>query len=283
MDNSAFISYRRKNSWSLARAIFMELRHHHHDVFMDVDSIGSGQFDLIILNQIAARPYFLLLLTPESLDRCVNVGDWVLREISEALRLERIIIPLHSTEFDFSEIDQFLPKPIAQELKRFNAIEIHQRYFDASIAEIHKFLKPVNIAIVPTPQSEQNKVQQIQQEIVQQKTQPSPVLVSRAVKAVVNATLGSVNSLESFVDVVLMTLSEKEKSSPDVTLFFFQIIERTPEFMKIYQKLGGLDRPQSVNPQIGKMIKKILGKELLAQVSISPDDCTLISSYTRFK
>jgi hypothetical protein len=62
MDNRAFISYRRDLSAFMARAVFQDLRTNGIDVFMDVESIDAGQFDRIILHQIAARPYSLLSL-----------------------------------------------------------------------------------------------------------------------------------------------------------------------------------------------------------------------------
>ena len=75
MDNRAFISYRRDLSAFVARAVFQDLRANGIDVFMDVESIDAGQFDTVILDQIAARPYFLVIFTPGSLERCTNPLD----------------------------------------------------------------------------------------------------------------------------------------------------------------------------------------------------------------
>ncbi|MBK9751004.1 MAG: toll/interleukin-1 receptor domain-containing protein [Chloroflexi bacterium] len=55
--NTVFISYRRSTSSYLARAIYMDLKQHGYDVFMDVQSIDAGQFDEIILRQIEARAF----------------------------------------------------------------------------------------------------------------------------------------------------------------------------------------------------------------------------------
>ena len=63
MNNSVFISYRRSISGFVARAVFQDLRANGIDAFMDVESIDAGQFDTIILNQIAARPYFVSTIT----------------------------------------------------------------------------------------------------------------------------------------------------------------------------------------------------------------------------
>src|SRR5574341_300850 len=71
-NKTVFISYRRNVSAFIARAIFLDLRAHGYDVFMDVESIDSGTFDSIILNQIAARAHFLVILTPGTLNRCAQ-------------------------------------------------------------------------------------------------------------------------------------------------------------------------------------------------------------------
>ncbi len=83
-NNSVFISYRREASAFVAQAVFQDLQANGIDAFYDIESINSGQFDTIILNQIAARPYFLPILTSGTLDRCVEPDDWVLREIEHA-------------------------------------------------------------------------------------------------------------------------------------------------------------------------------------------------------
>jgi hypothetical protein len=46
---TVFLSYRRYISSFITRSIFMDLRQHGYDVFMDVESINSGQFETIIL------------------------------------------------------------------------------------------------------------------------------------------------------------------------------------------------------------------------------------------
>src|SRR5215813_1147434 len=91
---TVFLSYRRHVSAFIARAVFQDLRQHGYDVFMDVESIDSGQFDTIILNQIAARAHFLVILTPGALDRCQEPDDWLRREIERAIALGRNVVPI---------------------------------------------------------------------------------------------------------------------------------------------------------------------------------------------
>src|SRR3990172_3335787 len=113
-DKTVFISYRRRVSSFIARSIFLDLRANGYDVFMDVESIDSGTFDTIILNQIAARAHFLIILTPGTLERCNESGDWLRLEIELALKLERNIVPIMTTEFNFDNLKSHLTGKLAR-------------------------------------------------------------------------------------------------------------------------------------------------------------------------
>jgi len=66
VEKTVFLSYRRANfPWALA--IFQNLTQHGYDVFFDFESIGSGDFESVILGNIKARAHFLVLLTPSAL------------------------------------------------------------------------------------------------------------------------------------------------------------------------------------------------------------------------
>jgi hypothetical protein len=49
---------------SRAEAVFEDLTQHGYDVFIDYEGIASGNLETIILENIRARAYFLVLLTP---------------------------------------------------------------------------------------------------------------------------------------------------------------------------------------------------------------------------
>ena len=64
---SVFLSYRRKVSGNwMARTVYEYLKRHEYDMFMDVESLDSGEFPQVILHQINARPHFLVVLMPGS-------------------------------------------------------------------------------------------------------------------------------------------------------------------------------------------------------------------------
>ena len=51
-------------------------------VFLDVERLKAGKFDNNLLNSIRQAKHFLLVLTPNALDRCINDDeqkDWVHR------------------------------------------------------------------------------------------------------------------------------------------------------------------------------------------------------------
>lgn len=108
-EKTVFVSYRRSVSRHLARAIAVDLRAHGYDVFFDVDTVDSGEFDRIVLQQIALRRHFVLVLSRGSLERCADEDDWLRREIEAALSQKRNIVPVFEGNFSFSHEAKHLP------------------------------------------------------------------------------------------------------------------------------------------------------------------------------
>lgn len=164
MDNSVFISYRRSTSAYFARAIYQNLRDHGLDVFMDVESIDQGQFDTIILNQIKARPYFLVILSPGCLDRCAQPGDWLRREIEFAIAQARMIVPVTADSFDWKTAEHLLTGGLS-ELGRYNGVRVPYDYFDAAMDKLRdRFLVPVDVPTTPVPAADRPAVTRKQDE-----------------------------------------------------------------------------------------------------------------------
>jgi hypothetical protein len=72
-----------------------------------------------------------------------------------------------------------------------------------------------------------------------------------------------------------------DKNSPDVTLHLFQAIEAHPEVKPRYQGLLRVD--PRLNARIAAAIKELLFRENDEVVKVSPEECRLIKTYTRFK
>ncbi len=98
-----FLSYRRQQDETTARLIKQELSARGFDVFLDVDDLGpSPRFDERLLEEVGSRHGFVLLLSPGSLDRCVDEQDWLRREIAHALDTNRRVVPVLRGGIDLS-------------------------------------------------------------------------------------------------------------------------------------------------------------------------------------
>lgn len=259
-DNTVFISYRRKVGWALARLIFNDLRAHSYDVFMDVESIDSGTFDTIILNQIAARGHFIIVLTPGTVERCVEPDDWLRREIEHAIDLQRNIVPVVFDGFSFKDAKPYLTDKLSP-LSRYNALSVPIDYFDEGMAKLRKrFLKKPHGELQPTPSAERPLVEQ---KIEQAATQPAPT-----------------EELVLFVETLLSAVPDP--CAPDVTLHVFQAIEANPTYLRLYEALVG-DARSAVNARIGKLIKDLTGREADKARHVPKGASSLIKRYMRFK
>ncbi len=177
-DKTVFISYRRSVSAFIARSIYQDLRYNGYDVFMDVASIDSGAFDTAILNQIAARAHFVVILTPGAVERCVNEDgspnshDWFRHEIEHAINLERNVVPLLINNFSFQENERYLTCKLA-ELSRFNALNVPHDYFEEAMERLrNRFLKQKSKGRIIEPPDSDLPV--IKNKMVQAANQPTP-------------------------------------------------------------------------------------------------------------
>ena len=151
---TVFISYRHTNaSWALA--VYQNLTHNGFDVFLDYQGLASGDFERSILENIKSRTHFLVLLTPSALARCDNPRDLLRREIEEALKTRRNIVPLMLKGFDFRTpaITSMLNGKLAP-LKHYNGMTISVEYFEAAMTKLReKFLNVSLDAVLHPPPS----------------------------------------------------------------------------------------------------------------------------------
>lgn len=107
-----FISYRRKGAGAgVAGELQAKLENRGYKVFLDVDEMGSGPFPVQIDQAIEDCKDFLLILAPGTLDRCVDEGDWVRREILKAESLGKNFVGVMLPGFVMPEA-QSLPLPL---------------------------------------------------------------------------------------------------------------------------------------------------------------------------
>ncbi|XP_037513448.1 NAD(+) hydrolase sarm1 isoform X1 [Rhipicephalus sanguineus] len=136
-----FVSYRRSNGSQLASLLKVHLQLRGFSVFIDVERLEAGKFDNNLLNSIRQAKHFLLVLTPNALDRCVGDNDrkdWVHREIVEALQSQCNIIPiLDNFQWPESEV---LPEDM-RAVCYFNGVRWIHDYQDACVDKLERFMR----------------------------------------------------------------------------------------------------------------------------------------------
>ena len=145
-----FISYRRTNNRGetigtlLAYSVFYHLndRGYKGRVFIDHKGIKNENFESKILNSIKNSKVFILLLTKDTLSRCVEPKDWVRREICQAVESGLKIIAInYNGEFTEADFPSNFPTEL-NFLKKHNwqmvrAVEFRED-MDKLISEIIK-------------------------------------------------------------------------------------------------------------------------------------------------
>ena len=116
---SVFISYRRDGGDAFALLLYDRLSAMGYKVFIDVESLRAGKFNEALLEVIDNCKDFILILSKDALDRCVNEDDWVRREVSHAMKKKKNIVPIMHRDFSFPEV---LPDDI-KEISNYQAIK----------------------------------------------------------------------------------------------------------------------------------------------------------------
>ena len=127
-----FISYRRDGGHEMARLLYEHLKLKGLNCFFDLQELGSGQFNVKLLQSIDESKNFVLVLSPHSLERCENTDDWVRQEIEHAIAANKNIVPFMMDNFRWPTS---LPESIAR-LPYYNGVQLVREYFDASIKKL---------------------------------------------------------------------------------------------------------------------------------------------------
>ena len=132
-----FISYRRDGGSGSAKHLRDILHEKGYRVFFDNDSLRNGSFNQQLIDIIRDCSDFILILSPNALDRCANEGDWVRQEVAAALKYGKNIVPVFTEGFSFPET---LPGDI-DGIRWKNGITVNYDYFDAVVTKLISFLQ----------------------------------------------------------------------------------------------------------------------------------------------
>lgn len=136
-----FVSYRRSTGSQLASLLKVHLQLRGFSVFIDVERLEAGKFDNNLLDSIKAAKNFILVLSPNALDRCIgdqDCKDWVHKETVAALASNCNIIPIMDN-FHWPDAEQ-LPEDM-RSIAYFNGIRWIHDYQDACVDKIERFIR----------------------------------------------------------------------------------------------------------------------------------------------
>jgi tetratricopeptide (TPR) repeat protein len=151
IEKTVFISYRRTNvPWALA--IYQNLTMHGYDVFFDYQSIDSGNFEKVIIENIKTRAHFIVILTPSALEECNKPGDWLRREIETAMDEKRNIVPIMLESFDFGSplVIQALTGKLSA-LNNYNGLRVYSEYFFEAMDKLRNRYMNIEVYETTTP------------------------------------------------------------------------------------------------------------------------------------
>lgn len=138
-----FISYRRDGGDMTAMYFYQALKDRGYNVFYDLEVLRAGKFNEALLDSIKSCTDFVVILSPHALDRCNDENDWVRREIAEALRSKKNIIPVMLKGFTFPET---LPEEI-DDIRYQNGLSCTTEYFEESINRLcQRYLRSLPIS-----------------------------------------------------------------------------------------------------------------------------------------
>ena len=145
-----FISYRRDGGDMTAMYFYQALKDRGYNVFYDLEVLRAGKFNEALLDSIQSCTDFVLILSPHALDRCEDESDWVRREIAEALRAHKNIVPVMLKGFNFPEK---LPEDI-DDVRYQNGLTCTTEYFEESINRLcQRYLNSLPATQSNTPAS----------------------------------------------------------------------------------------------------------------------------------
>lgn len=137
MTYDIFISYRR-DAFESANLFATRLKALGYRVFFDVETMNAGKFNEQLLDVISKCKDFILVLSPNALDRCNDEGDWVRREVMCAMEHKKNIIPIMLSGFVWP-IE--MPEGM-EELCNYQALApAPNTYYDLQVQRLRGYLK----------------------------------------------------------------------------------------------------------------------------------------------
>jgi hypothetical protein len=132
-----FMSYRRKD-WSFARSLKNALHEYlDAEIFIDFEGVDEANFDSSIMRHLRTSDAYLLIVSEHTFaDRIFRSGDWMRREILEALTLN---IPIICAFINGQMIPGDIPDEITL-IRHMQGISFYPEFFDAAVEKLARFI-----------------------------------------------------------------------------------------------------------------------------------------------
>lgn len=161
---TAFISYKRDADIQTALTIHDHLEKIGYDALLDVKDIpASVNWEAYIEQEIKARNYFLLILSPTTFE-----SEWVCREVQLATENNKPVIPLTTREFDW---DRHIP-PDMDNIRKINGVSYSVTDSETAIRKLIKAFEELD---PPSPRYLAQLEQKLQEKYQKQHTRFSVV------------------------------------------------------------------------------------------------------------
>lgn len=145
MEYDGFISYRRSNGFLMAQVIHDRLLECGIKTFLDLEELRSGDFNEDLYTAIENSPNFIVILPPNSLNRCKSEKDWLRKEIIHAVKHNKKIIPVLCDGFKWpSHWNESIPEEV-RSLERYNGVKSSQDYLSAMIDKLIDFMVDIRV------------------------------------------------------------------------------------------------------------------------------------------
>ena len=136
MNYDIYLCYRRDGGAPMAQLLYTKLTDSGYKVFIDLEEMQQGDFNEQLLTVIENANDIVLILSKGALDRCVDEGDCVRRELCHALQREKNIVPFQVPGFEWpANLPQNLEK-----LPKLQWVEYHPIYYSASLEKLESYL-----------------------------------------------------------------------------------------------------------------------------------------------
>jgi hypothetical protein len=138
-----FLSYRRLGGADFAHLLKISLTLMGLTVFLDIDNLGTGNFDAKLVSSLQCSSNVILVWTKGCFDRFLHDSDplcqdFVRKEYSVALKERKNIVPVYKEDFVFPDVAA-IPDDVKGVLS-LNAIKFIGEYREASLEKIKKSL-----------------------------------------------------------------------------------------------------------------------------------------------